>query len=148
MDGQRIPRENLPGPCPKMPSWYNIPMKMLETRPFRFKNPLLNFYCPLCRSERALTSTYRLDPRHYLQIILLTLVTLPLLFPLMAWRGLLIFFLYWPVYEFARRAVYRHQVPCPYCGFDAIWYKRDVKVAREGVRRFWQNAKQAQSSDT
>ena len=29
------------------------------------------------------------------------------------------------------------QISCPHCGFDATWYKRDVKVARQLVKDFW-----------
>ena len=110
----------------------------LERRPFKFKNPVLSFFCPLCRSKRALPRDYRLFPRHYFQMILLTLMTLWVTHPLMEFRGLFSFFVYWPLFELGRRVLYRKDIPCPYCGFDAVWYRRDVKVARKVVRKFWQ----------
>ena len=32
---------------------------------------------------------------------------------------------------------YRKEIPCPHCGFDASWYKKDVKIARRLVKEFW-----------
>ena len=113
-------------------------MRALELRPFRFKAPKVKFLCPLCRSERALSHDFRLRPKHYLQAALTTLATLPLLYPLMSLDGLFVFFLYLPLFEFIRRAKYREEIPCPYCGFDAVWYKKDVNMAKELVRRFWE----------
>jgi hypothetical protein len=40
-------------------------------------------------------------------------------------------------FEGIRRMLFSRQVPCPHCGFDASWYKRDVKVARRLVGEFW-----------
>ena len=31
----------------------------------------------------------------------------------------------------------KSEIPCPYCGFDASWYKKDVKIARKKVQEFW-----------
>ncbi len=114
-------------------------MKALEARPFKFKSPLFEFFCPLCRSERALTQTYKLFFRHYIQLGLLTLVTFLLLYPLLQWRGLFVFFIYWPLFELGRRVMYRNEITCPYCGFDAVLYKKNVKMAQEGVKNFWQH---------
>src|SRR5690606_19676259 len=83
--------------------------------------------------------SHRLTFKHYLQIAVLTGVTTYALFDVMQWRGLAFYFIYLAGYEVARRLVYRSEIPCPYCGFDASWYKRDVKVARRLVKEFWQN---------
>jgi ribosomal protein L37E len=48
------------------------------------------------------------------------------------------FFLYWACFEAGRRIFFSREIPCPHCGFDASWYKRDVKVARRKVDEFWQ----------
>ena len=124
----------------------NIEMRVLEARPFKFKTPLVEFFCPLCRSQRALTQTYKLFPRHYAQLFLLTLVTFLLLYPLLKWRGFFIFFIYWPLLELTRRAVYRSEIACPYCGFDAVLYKKNVKMAQESVKKFWQKASETDNS--
>src|SRR5690606_22684323 len=114
-------------------------IRPLENRPFRFKNARTKFHCPLCASERYLTMNHRLTSKHYLQIAVLTVITTYALFDVMQWRGLFFYFIYLAVYEVARRLVYRSEIPCPYCGFDASSYKRDVKVARRLVKEFWQN---------
>src|SRR5690606_30701835 len=95
-------------------------------------------------------TSHRLSWKQYTQIAVLTGVSTYALFDVMAWRGLSLFFIFWAGYEVARRLVYRSEIPCPYCGFDASWYKRDVKVARKLVQEFWQNKNQpsAQSEST
>jgi hypothetical protein len=75
--------------------------------------------------------------KNYLQISLCTLLTTLAFWPLMHVRGAFSFFVYWTAFEWVRRSLYRQEVPCPHCGFDASWYKRDVKVARELVYSFW-----------
>ena len=35
------------------------------------------------------------------------------------------------------KLLYRKEIACPYCGFDATWYRRDVKKANELVKDFW-----------
>lgn len=117
-------------------------IRPLENRPFRFKNARAKFHCPLCASERYLTTSHRLNWKQYTQIAVLTGISTYALFDVMAWRGLSLFFIFWAGYEVARRLVYRSEIPCPYCGFDASWYKRDVKVARKLVQEFWQNKNQ------
>ncbi|MBH46815.1 MAG: hypothetical protein CME71_01450 [Halobacteriovorax sp.] len=113
-------------------------IRPLESRPFRFKNATKKFHCPLCASERYLTSSHRMSAKHFLQIAVLTGVTTFALFDFMQWRALSLFFVFWAGYEVVRRLVYRSGIECPYCGFDASWYKRDVKVARRLVDEFWQ----------
>lgn len=109
----------------------------LEKRTYKVKNPVTRFFCPLCRTERAFTIGPRLGAKNYLQISMVTLVTTALFFPLWEWGGVFSFFVYFAAFEFARRSLFRKQVPCPHCGFDASWYKRDVKVARTKVKDFW-----------
>ena len=113
-------------------------IRPLESRPFRFKNATKKFHCPLCASERYFTRSHRLSAKHYLQISILTGVCTMALFDVMQWRGISLFFIFWARYEGARRILYRNDIACPYCGFDASWYKRDVKVARRLVEEFWQ----------
>lgn len=40
--------------------------------------------------------------------------------------------------EIANKMLYRKEIPCPYCGFDATWYRRDVTVANQKVKDYWQ----------
>lgn len=59
------------------------------------------------------------------------------LYPLMELKGIFSFFVVWGAFEAALRVNFRKEVPCPHCGFDASWYKKDVKVARQKVDEFW-----------
>lgn len=111
----------------------------LEQRPYRFKNPSMEFYCPLCRTERAFAGKPGLSKNNVLQIAMLTLVTTLCAYPWAAWRGIFSVFFYWACFEVSLRVLFRKEIPCPHCGFDASWYKRDVKVARRLVMEFWEN---------
>ncbi len=109
----------------------------LEKRPFRYKKVAMQFFCPLCRTERAITTGHRLSILNYAQIILLTGLVTALSFPWAGFKGLAAFFPIWLGFESVRRMLFSKEVPCPHCGFDASWYKRDVKVARKRVEEFW-----------
>ena len=112
-------------------------LKPLESRTFKIKNPTLSFYCALCRTPRALSTSFRLTFKNYSQIVLLTVITTAFCYPLMSFRGVFSFFVFLGVFEWVRRANYRKEIPCPHCGFDASWYKKDVKVARRLVATYW-----------
>lgn len=43
----------------------------------------------------------------------------------------------WIAFEVVNKILYRKGIPCPYCGFDATWYRRDVKIAHQKVRDYW-----------
>jgi hypothetical protein len=111
--------------------------KPLETRVYKYKNKNQVFFCPLCRTERGISISPRLTNKNYLQILLTSVVFGSGLFPFIGVKCFFIFFVVWAVFELAVRTDYKKQVPCPHCGFDATWYKRDVKVARQVVKDFW-----------
>lgn len=112
-------------------------MKPLVKRTYKYKSPAHAFFCPLCRTERAITISPRLTKKNYLQILLTSIVFGAALFPLMGVKCFFIFFIVWAVFELSVRTDFKKQVPCPHCGFDATWYKKDVKVARQLVKDFW-----------
>jgi hypothetical protein len=60
-----------------------------------------------------------------------------MLFPFIGAKCFFIFFVSWGIFELSVRTDYKKQIACPHCGFDATWYKRDVKVARQIVKDFW-----------
>lgn len=109
----------------------------LDPRPYKYKKAAFNFFCPLCRTERAMSASHRLTLKNYIQISLITIVISSCLYPFMQLRGLFSFFIIWALFEGTRRVLFRKEVPCPHCGFDAGWYKKDVKVARKKVEEFW-----------
>ncbi len=112
-------------------------MKALETRVYKYKNKSNVFFCPLCRTERGISISPKLSKRNYLQILLTSIVFGSALFPFMGVKCFFIFFIVWAGFELAVRTDYKKQVACPHCGFDATWYKRDVKVTRQLVKEFW-----------
>jgi hypothetical protein len=67
-------------------------------------------------------------------------------FPIMGMRSAFVFFVIWFGFEAAVRVLFKQELPCPHCGFDASWYKRDVKIARRKVEEFWA-LKEAESNN-
>lgn len=113
-------------------------IKPLETRPYRMKKPALRFFCPLCRTERSISTRPRLSGWNYFQIALSSIFFFVVLFPFMEWNSFYLSFIIWIGAEAAVRMRFKKEIPCPHCGFDATWYKRDVKVARKLVNNFWE----------
>lgn len=111
----------------------------LESRVFKYKNPSMEFYCPLCRTKRAFTSTPRMSVKNYFQCVLTTSFLMACFWPLMGFKSFFIFFFVWAAFEAGVRMNFRKEIPCPHCGFDASWYKKDVKKAHKIVTDFWQS---------
>lgn len=109
----------------------------LEKRIYRFKSASNNFYCPLCRTPRAIMVQPRPSFKNHLQILLTTSVMVLLFYPIMEWRALVFFFIIWGGLEAFQRLLFKKDVPCPHCGFDASWYKKDVREAKRRVQEFW-----------
>lgn len=114
-----------------------VTRKPLVGRVYKFKNKANTFFCPLCRTERGISISPRLTKKNFIQIFLTSVILGSLLFPLMGIKCFFIFFVSWGIFELAVRTDYKKQIACPHCGFDATWYKRDVKVARQLVKDFW-----------
>ncbi|OUR96223.1 hypothetical protein A9Q84_07650 [Halobacteriovorax marinus] len=120
----------------------------LEYRTFKHKNPKMEFFCPLCSTKRVFNSTPRLSFKNYCQMTLTTLLVGGAFFPIMGLRSFFVFFIFWAGFEAAVRMNFRKEVPCPHCGFDASWYKRDVTVARKKVKDFWDKGNSEEESDS
>ena len=75
---------------------------------------------------------------HYMQMLLISGVLSWLLYPVMQYKVAAVLFIVWAIFEFTNKIFYRKELPCPYCGFDATWYKRDLKIAKIKVADFWQ----------
>lgn len=115
----------------------NFEWKPLESRTYKHKDPKMEFFCPLCGSKRAFHSTPRLSIKNYLQLTLCSLLTGSALYTVMGPRSFFVFFIFWAIFEAGIRMNFRKEIPCPHCGFDASWYKKDVKIARRLVDEFW-----------
>ena len=108
-------------------------------RVFRIKQASLRFFCPLCSADRGFRYRPVLQSKNYIQIVILILVVALTLWPFWGGKALYLAILVWPGYEFVARMLYRKDIPCPHCGFDAAWYKRDVGKASSMVKKFWHN---------
>lgn len=98
----------------------------------------MEFLCPLCGTQRAFTLKPQIKPINYLHMAMITVVLVMGLYPWMGLKSAWLFFMVWGIYECVLRMLFKKQVPCPHCGFDASWYQKDVKVARQKVAEFWQ----------
>ena len=112
-----------------------------KKRFYKVKKATRNFICPLCSSPREMRYDKQLSQKHFVQIFILSGSLAWLLFSWMGIKALSLFFVVWIVFEVVNKMLYRKEIPCPYCGFDATWYRRDVRVARKKVEEFWKNQK-------
>jgi predicted RNA-binding Zn-ribbon protein involved in translation (DUF1610 family) len=110
----------------------------LDSRPYKIRKPQTMFFCPLCSTQRALRYSARLNQRQYIQVLITSLVLMMGFFPLMGERVFFWPLVVWGVMEGMNKLMFRKEVPCPHCGFDATWYKKDVRVAKRLVKEFWQ----------
>lgn len=106
--------------------------KPRDPRPYKIKKPKLEFFCPLCKTKRGLAYRPKLTFKNYIQITLVTL----LFYPIFGFKVFIIFLTMAAILEFFLRSLSKNEIPCPYCGFDASWYKKDAKIAKKKVQEF------------
>ncbi|MFI5389895.1 MAG: hypothetical protein ACHQYQ_00935 [Bacteriovoracales bacterium] len=106
----------------------------LEPRPYKLRNPKLEFFCPLCRTERGFIYNSKLSWKNYFQITLITL----LFFPIFGPRVFVFFLAIAAIMELILRIFLKNEIQCPHCGFDASWYKKDIKTTRKKIQEFWE----------
>lgn len=108
---------------------------------FKVKKAQNHFICPLCSAPREMRYSKNLSEKQFIQIFVLSASLIYFLFPLMGFKAFSLFFVVWIGFEIVNKLLYRKEIPCPYCGFDATWYRRDVKVAKQKVEEFWRTRK-------
>ena len=106
---------------------------------YKVKNPQKKFLCALCSAPREMKYAKYLAGKNYVQIIVFSTFLSFIAFPLMGMKSIFFVFPVWMIWEIANKMLYRKDIPCPYCGFDATWYRRDVKVANQKVKDFWRD---------
>lgn len=106
----------------------------LDSRPYKLRKPKMEFFCPLCRTQRGFAYSPKLTRKNYFQITLVSLI----FFPIFGFKVFIIFLSIAAIMEFFLRCLLKNEIPCPYCGFDASWYKKDIKMARKKVQEFWE----------
>jgi hypothetical protein len=104
---------------------------------FKVKNSKNEFLCALCKAPRQMRYSKNLSKVFYLRLLLLSAFLGWALHPVMGVKALAGILVLWPIAEFVNKILYRKEIPCPYCGFDATWYRRDVKIAKKKVETFW-----------
>ncbi len=114
----------------------NSPLE--NKRFYKVKNPNRKFLCALCRAPREMRYSKYLSGKNYLQMIILSVALSCVSFPLFKAKVIFLIFPVWLIWELVNKMLYRKEIPCPYCGFDATWYRRDVNVANQKVKEFWQ----------
>lgn len=112
-------------------------MKNNRIQLVKVKNPKKEFLCALCSSPRQMRYSKNLSKANYLQILVSSAFSTWALFPLIGMSSLLSAPFIWMAFEVTNKFLYRKEITCPYCGFDATWYRRDVKLARKKVEEFW-----------
>ncbi|MBF0362635.1 MAG: hypothetical protein HQK49_16565 [Oligoflexia bacterium] len=124
-----------------------------KNRTYKLKNPSLEFYCPLCSQKRYVKYRSKLSNKNYLQLSVASLFAVSVLFPYVKQKSmdytLIIVFVFamWCCYEMIIKLFHRKELPCPHCGFDMTWYRRDVRMAKKLVKDFWQNKNSQQQQD-
>jgi len=96
------------------------------------------FFCPQCRTPRALrmsASPWKL--RHVFQVGLTTVVFALLASPWLSWKGIVAFVPFWMVFEAVYRLKLRNELCCRNCGLDPLLYLTDVNRARDEMMEFW-----------
>ena len=112
-------------------------MNFKDKRFYKVKKPSKKFLCALCSADREMRYSKDLSAFNYLQVALLWSAISYLSFSWLGLKSIFSIFIIWPTFELTNKFLYRREVACPYCGFDATWYKRDIKMAHQKVRDFW-----------
>ena len=112
-------------------------MKQVNTLNYKLKNATQQFLCALCGNDREVKFKRTLDWRNYLQMVLVASVLTLLAYPWFELKGLFIFPIVWLGFEVTLKMLFRKDLPCPHCGFDPVWYCKDVRVAKSRVKSFW-----------
>lgn len=105
---------------------------------YKVKNPSKNFLCALCSAPRSFKYSKNLKLKNLAQIALVSTALIWALYPFIGAKSVVSVFVLWLGFEIINKMLYRKGIPCPYCGFDATWYRRDVKVAHQKVRDYWE----------
>lgn len=109
----------------------------------KINNKSKQFLCALCSSHRTMKYSKNLSVKHFIQIALIVGSITYLFWDYFAVNTLLVTPVIWTIFEVTNKVLYRKEVPCPSCGFDATWYRRDVKMAKNKVEQFWLAKEQA-----
>ena len=100
---------------------FNLFTSVLGTVRLRVLDPVRNFGFHLSSTKKTCLKERAEKTYNFIIILLFSL------------------FVIWALFELFIRTLFRREIPCPHCGFDASWYRKDVKMARRLVKDFWEN---------
>ena len=109
----------------------------VDPRGYKKKASRLDFLCPLCGVSRSIAKSFKLSKMNYVQISVLSFSLFLVSYSFIGGAGLIYFPVSFCIFEFWKRVDYKRDIPCESCGFDALWYKRDVPTAKRLVHEFW-----------
>ena len=118
-----------------------------DFRPYKYTKSHEKFFCPLCTTERAFTIGHKISLKNFGQIIIATLFVSLLLYPFMGFESIYSFFAVWACFEIGLRLNFRKEIACPHCGFDASWYRKDIRIAKKLIDEFWIDKKKEQGHE-
>ena len=118
----------------------------VDPRVFKKKGSRLDFLCPLCGVSRSITKNFKITRANYIQISVLSFTLFLISYSWLGGAGLIYFPVVFCGFEFWKRVDYKRDIPCESCGFDAIWYKKDVPKAKQLVHEFWSQKKSDMST--
>lgn len=110
---------------------------MKKVRNYKFKKVSMSFVCPLCACPREIPHAPRPSMRFYTSFVVSSLVLggLSYLVGINPFTGLFLPLFIMPFAWMMFKMRFRNALPCPQCGFDALWYKRNLDVARLKVQK-------------
>ncbi len=112
-------------------------MKAIRATNYKLKNATKQFLCALCGNEREVKFKRTLDWKNYLQMVIVSSLLTLFAYPWFELKGLFIFPIVWLGFEVTIKMLFRKELPCPHCGFDPVWYCKDVREAKKRVQKFW-----------
>ena len=113
----------------------------VDSRVYKKKGSRLDFLCPLCGVSRSMTKSFKLTKSNYIQISVLSFTLFVVSYAWLGGAGVIYFPVVLCAFEFWKRVDYKRDIPCESCGFDALWYKKDVPKAKQLVHEFWNQKK-------
>lgn len=97
-------------------------------------------YCALCGVPRFVSvDSPKLTPFQHIQVVLVSVFIAWALFPVFGVGSMFLYPFVWAAADLGKKGVFRRGAQCKACGFDAITYKKDVRKAKQLVKKHLDN---------
>lgn len=87
------------------------------------RRPNQTFFCPCCGKERGVATSSKMTTANYIQVFLTGTFFFLLTVYYIKWAAISFYFLAWIVIEFSKRAIFKEELKCPHCNFNALLLK-------------------------